>query len=99
MSSSYWQIIKQAKQYGTGNTATQKITDYCVVWESRCYSNGIPQEVPGRLHGTGRAPSYREIAFCLLNNDFLLRRLGFTRAPTEFGQEILSLNDRQGRLF
>ena len=37
---------------------------------------GIPDTVPDLLMGTGRAPSYREVALCLLKNDINLIGLG-----------------------
>lgn len=48
------------------------------MWQNRCYSNGIPDEVPELLSRTGRAPSWKKIAMCILNNDLKLRGLGFT---------------------
>lgn len=50
------------------------------MWQNRCYSDGIPDEVPELLSKTGRAPSWKKIAICLLNNDMKLRGLGFTEA-------------------
>lgn len=50
------------------------------MWINRCYSDGIPDEVPELLSKTGRAPSWKKIAMCLLKNDMKLRGLGFTEA-------------------
>lgn len=50
------------------------------MWTNRCYSDGIPDEVPELLSKTGRAPSWKKIAMCLLKNDMKLRGLGFTEA-------------------
>ncbi len=46
---------------------------------ARCYSNGIPDEVSDTLMNSGRVPSYRAIALCLLKNDYHLRGIGFGR--------------------
>lgn len=51
-------------------------------WENRCYSDGIPDEVPNKLLFSGRAPSYKAIAICLLNNDLYLKKLGLN-APKQ----------------
>lgn len=48
------------------------------LWESRCYFDGIPDEIPVLLESTGRAPSYKSIALCILRNDLKLKGLGFT---------------------
>jgi predicted phosphoadenosine phosphosulfate sulfurtransferase len=47
------------------------------MWKNRCYSDGIPDEVPVLLERSGRAPSYKAIAKCLLGNDMNMRGLGF----------------------
>ena len=77
MSSNFWQIRKQAEQFSHGNTLESKITAYVQEWESRCYSGGIPDEVPAKLAGTGRAPSYKQLAIAILRNDHRLKCLGF----------------------
>lgn len=50
------------------------------MWRNRCYSDGIPDDIPELLARTNRAPSWRKIAICLLKNDMKLRGLGFTEA-------------------
>ena len=47
------------------------------VWEDRCYSDGIPDEVSDRLMESMRVPSYKAIALAILNNDLALYKLGF----------------------
>jgi len=47
------------------------------VWESRCYSDGIPDEVPNKVMDSGRAPSYKALAISILKNDLLLKSIGF----------------------
>lgn len=44
-------------------------------WENKCYSNGIPDEVPLEINDL--CPSYKKIAIALLKNDFTLKSLGF----------------------
>jgi predicted phosphoadenosine phosphosulfate sulfurtransferase len=40
---------------------------------------------------SGRAPSWKAIALCLLNNDFRLHKLGYTTVPGEWAQAALDL--------
>lgn len=77
MSSNYWQIKKQNEQFKHGNTLTSKIDAYVKVWERRCYSDGIPDEVPNKIMDSGRAPSYKALAIAILKNDLVLKGLGF----------------------
>ena len=57
----------------------EKIEQYIKTWEGRCYSNGIPDEVPSRLTELNKAPSYRQIAIAIMKNDNHLETLGFSR--------------------
>lgn len=57
---------------------TGRVMAYQKMWMDRCYSDGIPDEVPDLLAKTNRAPSWKKIAICLLKNDMKLRGLGFT---------------------
>lgn len=56
---------------------------YIERWEQRCYSNGIPDTVPDKLLFSGRVPSYKAIAICILSNDLQLRRLGLQRIQSD----------------
>jgi predicted phosphoadenosine phosphosulfate sulfurtransferase len=47
-------------------------------WEARCYSDGIPDEIPEGLSKSLRAPSYKAIAMAILRNDLALTSLGFS---------------------
>jgi predicted phosphoadenosine phosphosulfate sulfurtransferase len=40
---------------------------------------------------SGRAPSWKAIAICLLNNDFRLHKLGYTTTPGEWAQAAIDL--------
>lgn len=59
------------------------VINYIQTWESRCYSNGIPDEVPKRIEQLNKAPSYRMICLALLKNDYPLKTLGFTPKKCE----------------
>jgi predicted phosphoadenosine phosphosulfate sulfurtransferase len=54
----------------------------------KCYEHGIPDEVPHKLTFSGRAPSYKAIAICILGNDHRLSRLGLSRSETKTGLAI-----------
>jgi predicted phosphoadenosine phosphosulfate sulfurtransferase len=56
----------------------KKIKDYVSTWEKRCYSEGIPEEVPSRISQLNKAPSYKDIVRTILKNDGTLKTLGFT---------------------
>lgn len=57
-------------------------------WEKRCYSSGIPDEVPAKLSKANRAPSWRQIAILILQNDHQLRGLGFGRESSDIVDQI-----------
>jgi predicted phosphoadenosine phosphosulfate sulfurtransferase len=69
MSRGDWQTRKQMMLLKPGNTVTEKVNKYLKTWESRCYSDGIPDEVPALLARTLRAPSYKAIAMAILRNN------------------------------
>jgi predicted phosphoadenosine phosphosulfate sulfurtransferase len=103
MSSGFWQIKRQAEQYGNGKTVTQRVKNYIQIWEGRCYANGIPDVVQKRLENSGRVPSYRSIAIAILKNDFTLKSLGFAQRETATSSALLSAaktddNDKQLRI-
>ena len=70
------QTTKQERQSSTGK-AVERVAKYIRTWEERCYKGGIPDEVPVLLERSGRAPSYKAIAKCLLSNDMNMMGLGF----------------------
>ena len=80
-----WQ---QKEQLDGGGTIRERIARYVNLWESRCYSDGIPDQVPALLEKTGRAPSYKAIALCILNNDLKLNGLGFKRESAKWADDI-----------
>ncbi len=62
----------------------EKINQYVKTWESRCYSDGIPDEAPKELEVRGKVPSYRRIAIAILKNDYSLKSLGFTPKKSKY---------------
>jgi predicted phosphoadenosine phosphosulfate sulfurtransferase len=55
---------------------SEKIRQYETTWISRCYSDGIPDEVPSVIDSENLAPSWRRIAIALLRNDLHMTALG-----------------------
>ena len=64
------------------------IEAYLRVWEARCYSHGIPDEVPDKLAQSGRVPNYKQIAIAILRNDCALKSLGFDGKMSEYYIQI-----------
>ena len=78
------------------------IENYILEWERRCYFDGLPDEVPNRIHALKKAPSYKSICVAILNNDHTMKTLGFTPTPSKYysmlkGIEI-SARNKQLRL-
>lgn len=95
MSNGRWQIDEQLMQLGSGKKTTARVMEYVKMWEKRCYSSGIPEEVPELLARTNRAPSWKKIAICMLKNDMKLRGLGYTEASydTDLVRSIEAINE------
>lgn len=53
------------------------IDRYIKKWKNLGYDE-IPDEVPYRISQLGLAPSYKDIAVCILSNDHSFKRLGFS---------------------
>lgn len=72
-------------------------------WRSRCYLNGIPDEAPAALEKINRVPSYKSIAIAILNNDLMLRSIGFYEEEGVLAKELRNIkhneNNKQFRLF
>lgn len=66
-------------------------------WQDRCYRDGIPDTVPNKLLFSGRVPSWKAIAICLLNNDMQLERLGFSRKKSTKGLHLEAMLKRQSK--
>lgn len=58
----------------------QQINQYIKVWEQRCYSNGLPDEVPKEINDM--VPSYRSICIAILKND--LSYIGIEPPASQF---------------
>ena len=89
MSSGYWQTKRQSEQFSTGNTITQRVKDYVTTWESRCYFDGIPEELAAGIAKSGRVPSYKAIAIAILKNDHNFYSLGFSERPSELVNQLI----------
>lgn len=64
-------------------------------WESRCYVDGIPDEVPNGLYKAMRAPSYKAIAMAILRNDHNLHSIGFSERKSETVNMLLQMDRKQ----
>ena len=95
MSNNYWQIKKQSEQFNYGETVTSKVTAYVATWESRCYPDGIPDEVSDKLANSGRVPSYKAIALAILKNDLNFGSLGFQGRYSEFYGMLKTINNQE----
>jgi predicted phosphoadenosine phosphosulfate sulfurtransferase len=99
MSSVFWQTMKQTELLSHGKGITERIEDYLMVWENRCYSEGIPDEVPEKIMKQLRAPSYKSIAMAILKNDHALKTLGFNVKPSEYYLQLSKKDSDQLPLF
>lgn len=61
---------------------------YEATWINRCYFDGVPDEVPSGINATGRAPSWKSVAVCLLKNDLMLTGLGFSTGKERLGDAV-----------
>ena len=68
----HWRTEKLRDISPNGNAISQKVEDYIKTWESRCYSNDIPDEVPTEVTKQGLAPSYKAVAMAILLNRYSL---------------------------
>lgn len=60
----------------------------------RCYSDGIPDEVPAKLMKTMRAPSCKAIAIAILRNDMRFYSLGFKQRDSVILDAVIKANRR-----
>jgi len=68
------------------------------MWEERCYSNGIPDEIPDGLSKSLRVPSYKAVAIAILKNDLQLVSLGFNGVHSEYYDSLKSEKKRRESL-
>ena len=64
-------------------------------WKGRCYSEDIPDEVPQSVMESMRAPSYKAIAMCILNNDLPLYGLGFAPHVSHWYRTVKQLKNKE----
>lgn len=64
-----------------------------MVWEDRCYSNGIPDEAPQEIYD--KVPSYKRIAIAILKNDISLKTLGFQPKISKYYSEFKRIEIEQ----
>lgn len=57
-----------------------EIQQYIKTWERRCYSNGLPDEVPREIDHL--APSYKRVAIAVFKND--VSHIGFAKPVSEY---------------
>jgi predicted phosphoadenosine phosphosulfate sulfurtransferase len=82
------------EQLQHGNNLTSKIKAYSQLWEDRCYSDGIPDEVPEKLAKSLRVPSWKAIAIAILRNDHQLKTLGFSGTHTDWAEALKREKER-----
>ena len=97
MSRGNWQTEKQKMPLKSGNTTTDKINNYIQVWESRCYSEGLPDEIPALLAATLRVPSYKAIAVAILRNN--VNEVGYSVGTTDICEQLRRSQLNQRTLF
>lgn len=88
MSNAIWQMSRRQALYEDGNCPTSRVKIYVKTWRNRCYSNDIPDEIPKELMESGRAPSYRALAECILKCDLHFHGLGFSGKYTPIAEQL-----------
>lgn len=71
----------------------KRIEDYIRTWEQRCYSDGIPDEVPAEINEL--VPSYKRICFAIMRNDVQLKTLGFSRTKCKLYSDLKRIELRE----
>lgn len=74
----------------------QKIKQYIEKWQKQGYPGELPDSAPRVLEKNNLAPSWRAIAYCLLQNDLGLSQLGFSR-PHSRWYDIIKKIEIEGR--
>jgi predicted phosphoadenosine phosphosulfate sulfurtransferase len=95
MNRNIWQINAQSEQYEHGKTCISRAKSYVKTWKERCYEEDIPDEVPFRVMESMRAPSYKAIAMCILNNDLALYDLGFAPHVSHWYRTVKQLKNKE----
>ncbi len=66
--------------------AKEKIIQYIKDWEQKCYTNGIPDEVPIEINDL--VPNYKKICVAIIKNEYNLESLGINREKCKIYSEI-----------
>lgn len=68
--------------------------DFILMWEKRCYANGIPDDAPQEIFD--RVPSYKMVAKAILKNDVSV--LGIIKRPCKayISLKRLEISKRDG---
>lgn len=72
----------------TSGSIKEKVQRYVSVWERRCYSDGLPEEVNSKLMASQRVPSYKSVALAILKNDHGLQSLGLSKPKDELYKQV-----------
>lgn len=94
MKKNIWQTDQQIERSGIGKKTIARVNQYIKIWEKRCYKDGIPENVPYRLMKAKKAPSYKAIALCILNNDFMLKNLGFSESESLIADSFRAIKNQ-----
>ncbi len=65
-----------------------------MTWTERCYSDGIPDEIPEQLSKSLRVPSYKTIAMAILRNDLNFHSLGFDQKQSDYYFQLKALHKK-----
>ena len=68
------------------STVSNTITEYIILWEGRCYPDGIPDEVPSGV--SDKVPNYKSICACIIRNDLHFESLGMSKPKCRAYSEI-----------
>jgi len=71
----------------------KRIEKYVKEWESRCYTDGIPDEAPSEIKD--KVPSYKQICIAILNNDYALKSLGLSMPTSPYYTELKKIELRE----
>jgi len=66
-----------------------------MTWKERCYSDGIPDEVPELLSKSMRVPSYKAIAMAILRNDLNFHSIGFDQKQSDYYFQLKAIHNKQ----